>query len=61
MNMLNMLSLISCIIAAGFLLFQFQNIYGINTGDDLIKLDNILAKYWSWWSNSPWMGRSSWP
>jgi hypothetical protein len=53
MNILNMSSLVSSIIVAGFLLFQFQYSYGTNTGDDRIELDNILAKYWSWWSNSP--------
>lgn len=48
-----MLSLFSCIIAVGFLLFQFQYSYGINTGNDPIELEKILAKYWNWWNNSP--------
>jgi hypothetical protein len=37
----------------GFLLFQIQHSRGIDSSSNSIELEKILAKYWSWWSNSP--------
>lgn len=48
-----MFSLASCVTIVGLLLFQLQYSYGINTGDDMIEFNKILAKYWAWWDNSP--------
>jgi hypothetical protein len=49
-----MRSLLSCIIVLLLLLFQFQYSFGISAArNNSVELQNILAKYWSWWSNSP--------
>jgi hypothetical protein len=40
------------VIVVGFLLFQVQYSYGFESGKDSNELAKILAKYWSWWSNS---------
>jgi hypothetical protein len=48
-----MLSFFLCIIAVGFLIFQFQHSYGVDSVNNSTQLEKILAKYWSWWGNSP--------
>jgi len=48
-----MLPLFFCIIASALLLSLFQYSYGINSEKNHIELDKALAKYWSWYSNSP--------
>lgn len=48
-----MLSLFFCLIAVGLLIFQFQVSYGVDSGNNSTELEKILAKYWSWWENSP--------
>jgi hypothetical protein len=35
------------------LIFQIRPIYGIGLPKDSPELQTILAKYWSWWGNSP--------
>ena len=42
---------------SGFLFFQIQQSYAVENGSTNISgsvgLEKILAKYWSWWDNSP--------
>jgi hypothetical protein len=48
-----MLSFFFCLIAVGFLIFQFQHSYGVDPGNNSTELEKMLGKYWSWWFNSP--------
>ena len=43
------------VLVIGFLIFGIQYSYGIKseTSDNKIDFEKILAKYWSWWENSP--------